>query len=30
MPTGHRIVLDDPALLPQQVFRRLFLGLKRA
>lgn len=30
MPTGRRIVLDDPALLPQQVFRRLFLGLKRA
>lgn len=27
--TGGRIALDDPALLPQQVFRRLFMGLKR-
>jgi hypothetical protein len=28
-PVGARIVLDDPALKPQQVFRRHFLGLKR-
>ncbi len=29
-PNDARIRLDDPALLPQQVFRRLFLGVKRA
>ncbi|TPM41882.1 hypothetical protein [Mesorhizobium sp. B2-3-4] len=27
---GNRIALDDPALVPQQAFRRLFTGLKRA
>ncbi|ESY62780.1 MULTISPECIES: hypothetical protein [Mesorhizobium] len=30
LPAGGRIGLDDPALLPQQAFRRLFTGLKRA
>lgn len=30
MPIGAGIALDDPALRTQQVFRRLFLGLKRA
>ena len=30
LPAGARIALDDPALFPQQAFRRLFTGLKRA
>ncbi|WP_051371220.1 hypothetical protein [Mesorhizobium loti] len=30
LPVGPRIDLDDPALVPQQAFRRLFTGLKRA
>ncbi|TPN42734.1 hypothetical protein [Mesorhizobium sp. B1-1-7] len=30
LPAGGRIGLDDPALLSQQAFRRLFTGLKRA
>ncbi|SDA95599.1 hypothetical protein [Mesorhizobium qingshengii] len=30
LPAGARIALDDPALCPQQAFRRLFTGLKRA
>ena len=30
LPAGAHIALDDPALLPQQAFRRLFTGLKRA
>jgi hypothetical protein len=30
MPSRDRIVLDDPALQRQQMFKRLFTGLKRA